>query len=596
MQRRKMLGVVAISLMAVAAVNVGAADGRETAAGKLTDRHLHSHPLPAGKAAKAPKELVSAVAAAEVAANPPVCEGDGSTGKRVAVLYVRESSQPDRYAKYLHTIRAYMAAVDDAYNDSAAQTGGSRHIRFVTKPYNSSCVISVANVVVPNGTFRDGKIFSAVSALGYKRTDRNYMVFSENTLTCGGATGDTDSRPGSENRFNTGPHYAEVAAPCWGANAAGHELGHMLGAVLDGAPYSDGGGHCTQEWDLMCQSPTSTTHYQCLDKDSDRLMDCRHDTYFSTNPTAGSWLASHWNVANNQFLIKRSVPDATGLGGGKTYVITNKSTGEAIDGRDSSTGALAELSARARTDGTSQKWVLNYETGFQLANANSQLCADAAYSGTAPGTRVLQYGCNGQQGMRWAFRPLGDGTYAIVNYLNGLTLTRSAAYPAALTLQEWTGYSNQRWVFNQVADPGPQTGSTYRLTSVRNVHNAAPVGGATTPGTDITHAVASNSTDQQWRLVKTAAGTWIITNAASTLCLSPETTAAPGVRLEQALCDGSANQTWKLVRSADTRYGIWHAPSGLAVTLIDYVDAALQLQRYYGGGSTNRIWGLRPVG
>ncbi|MEV6522318.1 RICIN domain-containing protein [Longispora sp. NPDC051575] len=553
-----------------------------------------AEPLPPGATPVAP--LAPAVAHAQIAANPVVCEGDGVTGKRIEVLYVREASQPDRYAAVVPSLQAYAAGVDDAYNDSAAQTGGSRHVRYVTTA-GAGCQLTVGNLVVPDGTYTSGAIRDRAIDAGYYNADRDYLMFSDNAGTCGGTWGDNDDQPGPANAFNNGRHYSEIAVPCWGVNATAHELGHQLGAVLPGAPHYQGGGHCSQEWDLMCYGDTQS--FDCPQRDGDRLMDCGHDDYYSTNPTPGSWLATHWNVANSAFLIKANTPDNNDghAQGGKTYVITSAVNGEAIEVVGAGTGGLVELSHRTRVDSASQKWVLGYDSGLQLVNANSQLCADSAYSGTAPGTHIIQYNCNGQNGMRWAFRPVGSGKVAIFNYLTGYAVTDGGAYPASLVQQPYTGATNQQWTLNEIADPGPQPATNYYLTSASNGDSAAVVGGSTSSGAQVTHLARQNVASQKWKLVAVTGGYWRIVNVNSNLCLRPVsggTTA--GALLEQWTCGTATSQQWTLVRTADTRYGLVNRASGLAVREVDNGTASILEQRpFLGGSSDETVWGLVPA-
>src|SRR6478752_5634481 len=90
-----------------------------------------------------------AEAAAEAAPARVFCEGDGVSGKRVEVLYVREPSMPDRYSRLLPMFQAWLANADDSYNDAAAAAGKSRHIRYVTEAVSGGCQVAVREVVVP---------------------------------------------------------------------------------------------------------------------------------------------------------------------------------------------------------------------------------------------------------------------------------------------------------------------------------------------------------------------------------------------------------------------------------------------------------------
>ena len=82
---------------------------------------------------------------------------------------------------------------------------------------------------------------------------------------------------------------------------------HNLGGVQGSAPHASGGFHCTDEYDRMCYSDSPlypTMASVCVPSQSnDRLLDCNHDDYFHTNPTPGSYLASHWNSAASQYLL-----------------------------------------------------------------------------------------------------------------------------------------------------------------------------------------------------------------------------------------------------------------------------------------------------
>ncbi|MEQ4301021.1 hypothetical protein ABNF97_06455 [Plantactinospora sp. B6F1] len=260
---------------------------------------------PAGRTTAAP----AAVAPAAV-----VCDGDGTSGKRVRILYVRETSQTDRLAQFQSTFQQWAAQIDEAFFVDAQATGGYRRVRWV---HDASCVPTVTRVVVPNGTLGDfGDTFDALKSAGYNSTSRKYLAYAETTSWCGlggGGPGANDSRPGAENRYNSGPELATMGTGCWGWAPSAHELLHTLGAVLPGAPNATAHGHCWDDEDIMCYddggipNPPGQLVKVCPGAPENQL-DCNHDDYYNVRPAAGTWLASHWNVANSQYLI--STPPA----------------------------------------------------------------------------------------------------------------------------------------------------------------------------------------------------------------------------------------------------------------------------------------------
>jgi hypothetical protein len=238
------------------------------------------------------------------------CDGDGVSGARVQVIYAHASDVADRYNTYLPSFRQWAADADKIYQDSAAETGGSRHIRFV---HDASCNITVLNVTLSTtGDDTFDNTISELQNLGHNRSDRKYMLFVDANVYCGigGIWGDDQASTANIN--NVGPSYGRSDAGCWEGWVAAHELMHNLGGVQLSAPNTSGGWHCVDEYEVMCYSDSPNfppMQIICADptRDTTRL-DCGHDDYYHTNPPAGSYLATHWNTVNSQFLIGGAAP------------------------------------------------------------------------------------------------------------------------------------------------------------------------------------------------------------------------------------------------------------------------------------------------
>lgn len=232
------------------------------------------------------------------------CIGDGSSGPRIQAIYAVANDLPDRSAQVVPLIAGWAAQMDGAVNQSAAETGGSLHLRFATDP---DCQLDVATVRLSStGDDSFSNTIAEVRAKGFDRTDRKYVIWADATVYCGiGQVAGGDSAAAT-NGANSGPTYGRVDSGCWGRTdhlSELHELMHTLGAVQLSAPHSSGGYHCTDENDAMCYSDAAgvTMTYTCPTS-HEWLLDCNHDDYFNTSPPSGSYLATHWNVANSVFL------------------------------------------------------------------------------------------------------------------------------------------------------------------------------------------------------------------------------------------------------------------------------------------------------
>ncbi|TDV57854.1 ricin-type beta-trefoil lectin domain protein [Actinophytocola oryzae] len=361
-----------------------------------------------------------------------ICDGDGVSGKRVQAIYVRGDQQADRYGQFVGQFQTFADQIDQAFVEVAARTGGVRHVRFVT---NAACRAVVDNVVIPQSSMSTvDTITAALKTRGYNRTDRKYLYWYENS-GCGLAFGSGgDDRPGADNPYNAGPHYATLGTGCWSWQASAHELLHTLGAVQRSAPHSSAFGHCWDDEDIMCYddgglpNPPGGLVKVCPGAPENQI-DCGNDDYFHLNPPAGSYLATHWNVANSQYL--------TGSSGG-AGAITGVG-GRCVDVQSSNTADGTPVQLWTCNSSGAQQWTVRGGTVSALGK-----CLDVSFSGTTNGTQIQLWTCNGTGAQTWQAQSNGS----LRNPQSGRCLDAtngSSAEGTRLVIWDCNGGASQVW-------------------------------------------------------------------------------------------------------------------------------------------------------
>ena len=224
------------------------------------------------------------------------------------MIYARAANVADRFALYGPSFEAWTARVEQIVKASAAETGGVRHVRFLT---DAACDLVIDRVTLT--TTGDDTFDNTVRDLwaqGYNRSDRRYLVYVDANVYCGLGSLLGDDTPAAAGNINNGyggvtGTIARVDNGCWGLadSIEAHEVMHILGGVQPSAPHATPGYHCADESDRMCGDDGTGVPLRYLCPGShENTYDCNHDDYFSTNPPPGSYLATHWNVADSVFL------------------------------------------------------------------------------------------------------------------------------------------------------------------------------------------------------------------------------------------------------------------------------------------------------
>ncbi|MEU4269388.1 RICIN domain-containing protein [Streptomyces sp. NPDC026092] len=522
----------------------------------------------AGTAAAAAPEPAATSGKQAVAAGPAgqtvQCDGDGSTGNRVQVVYVHGSDR-DRYAEYVASFRKWAADADLIYATSAKETGGVRHIRYVTA---ADCTPTVLNIELPASALAEFSATNrALADKGLDRRDRKYMIFADTKVYCGIGTFAGDERPGQNNQSNFGPSYGRTDAGCWGGHTAAHELGHNLGAVNNSAPNTSRGAHCTDEYDVMCYSDTPyypQMRYVCSNQAAENILDCNHDDYFHTNPRAGSYLATHWNTADNQFLMRSAggagptpnpspTPTPT-----RTPTPTPTPTRQPTGGPDATVGQIQSTAA-----------VVSWPA--------------------VDGAAWYQVLLNGRH-LTW----VQSQTLRIYNLQPG------TEYKVAVSVRDRSGRDSgagRTTTFRTAGAGGGTTtpGSRYTLGNAGTGMAAEVWGGRSADGTVLVGARATGYAQQQWLFDDAGSGLVRIRSAVSGKCLQTGGAPTQGMWIAQQACGNAATQRWKL-SSRNGAVTVTDPSGGYALTVSNrpyYGSWLLDMERT--NGAATQAWSVQKV-
>ena len=247
-------------------------------------------------------------AAAATAATPYVCATDA---RRVMAIYAYPSDAPDRSSTYIPYIRQQFIDANAMVSNTAAKFGVSLSLKAACDA-DGQITVKVVKMGFTRAQTDVDPVFNDLGSKGYGVAgQRNWIWFDGDTCGGGVALGFNDDRPGVDNSMNNAVTYAISWGNCPYTYIL-HEGTHEMGAVTSSAPHSTGAGHCTDDSDVMCYNdggPNAGSYSSsvCPGTGLDDFYDCNNDDYFNPSPAAGSYLATHWNIAScNNLTIVRS--------------------------------------------------------------------------------------------------------------------------------------------------------------------------------------------------------------------------------------------------------------------------------------------------
>jgi Ricin-type beta-trefoil lectin domain-like len=223
-------------------------------------------------------------------------------------------------------------------------------------------------------------------------------------------------------------------------------------------------------------------------------------------------------------------------------------------------------------------------------NFNSGKCVDASSQGTANGTRIQQYDCNGNNGQQYLFVPVGGGYFEVENRnLSSQVwdvINRSATIQTPIQLWSWQGGYNQQW-----APVAERNNGWYHFVS-RNSGLCLDVPGASTANSVQLQQYTCNGTAAQSFLLFPATYVSVV-NRNSGKCVDVRGGGtANGTAIQQYDCNGTNAQKFWFASNGGSWFAVanLNAPSQVwDVTGVSAADGA-PIQLYSWVGGNNQQW------
>lgn len=256
-------------------------------------------------------EVAAATGAPGVAASGTMadiaCTANGVA--RTRVIYARASNVADASATNIPAVRSaiYGASKLLDWERKTVDPNGSTRLKVACNGDGSLEVISVV-LPTPLSSTNFSTIVSDLENMGFSYPDNHAVYFEGRLPGCSGCAGQgtmyMDDIPGADNYSTWGGLFA-ISYGYLDASVFLHEIAHNQGAVQESAPHASGYGHCNDGTDIMCYPDGGYTSNYTSTTCANSPFDCGHDDYFSPFPAAGSYLATHWNLAlpANPFLV-----------------------------------------------------------------------------------------------------------------------------------------------------------------------------------------------------------------------------------------------------------------------------------------------------